>query len=84
MQPPKTHIDPAAAVDESWRYVVALRVDDWDQRTTTEELVRYNGRRRAGRWNLRDLGGAPVGWDYADEEILILEELGTSSESGRH
>ncbi|MCK0441080.1 hypothetical protein MUG78_16900 [Gordonia alkaliphila] len=82
MQPLETIIDPATAVDGKWAYIVALKDDDWDQWTTMSEVARYNGARREGRWNLRSLGGDPVGWDYADDEIIILEQVAGAGSGG--
>lgn len=77
MQIPESIIDPAAAASEVWRFVVALKDDDWEQWDSSSQIMKYNGcRRSTGRWNLRDLvTGSPVGWGYADDEVLVLQVL---------
>ncbi|MFA5709299.1 hypothetical protein [Mycolicibacterium sp.] len=78
MKPPNSIIDPSTAEPGRFLYVVALKDDDWEHWETLDQAAKYNGGRRStGRWNLRDLAtGSPVDWDYADDEVLVLEELG--------
>lgn len=75
MQIPDSIIDPATAEDGRYLYIVALKDDDWDHWDSIPRDSRFNGARRGstGRWNLRNLSGDPVGWDYADDEIVVLE-----------
>ncbi|SIG31183.1 hypothetical protein [Mycobacteroides abscessus] len=66
-------IAPAVADSDFWSYVVTL-----PSRDARGPAVKYNGCRRSttGRWNLRDLvTGSPVGWGYADDEVVVLEVL---------
>lgn len=65
-------IDPAVADSDVWSHVVTLPTRD-----SRGPVVKYNGcRRSSGRWNLRDLvTGSPVGWGYADDEVVVLEVL---------
>lgn len=75
---PDSVIDPAAATPDTFRYVVALKDDDWDHWDSAGQVSKYNGARRAatGRWNLCDLvTGSPVDWDYADDEVVVLAVL---------
>lgn len=74
MNIPDSIIDPATADADAFRYVVALKDDDWDHWDSQVQASKYNGARRCtGRWNLRDLvTGSPVDWDYADDEVVVL------------
>lgn len=76
MQIPNSIIDPATA-DPDTAYVIALKDDDWDHWDSIDAASVFNGRRRRGaRWNLRDIAdGAPVDWDYADDEIVVIRTL---------
>lgn len=78
MRIPESVINPAAAELYVFRYVVALKDDDWDHWSSLSQASTFNGARRpTGRWNLRDLvSGSPVDWDYADDEIVVLQVLG--------
>ncbi|MEB3023074.1 MULTISPECIES: hypothetical protein [Mycolicibacter] len=77
MDIPNSIIDPATADPDVWKFVVALKDDDWDHWDSPSQIAKYNGcRRSTGRWNLRDLvTGGPVDWSYADDEIVVLQEL---------
>lgn len=77
MQIPNSLIDPADAEPGKFGYVVALKDADWGQWASSTQAPKYNGARKStGRWNLRDLvTGAPVGWDYPDTDIVVLEVL---------
>ncbi|KMV17523.1 hypothetical protein ACT17_14590 [Mycolicibacterium conceptionense] len=78
MQIPDSIIDPATAEINTWKYVVALKDDDWDHWDSIPRDSKFNGARKGatGRWNLRNLTtGSPVDWDYADDEIVVLEVL---------
>lgn len=77
MDIPKSVIDPSAADPDVWAYVVALKDDDWDHWDSLSQASKFNGCRRFGRrWNLRDLvTGSPVGWDYGDDEVIVLQVL---------
>lgn len=77
MNIPDSVIDPSTAITYVWAYVVAFRDDDWDCWESPSQIAKYNGARRSsGRWNVRDLTtGAPVDWDYADDEIVVLQVL---------
>ncbi len=78
MQVPSSSIDPATADPDIWGYVVAFKDDDWDHWDSRSQIANYNGCRRSttGRWNVRDLvTGSPVDWDYADDEIVVLDVL---------
>ncbi|WP_336794411.1 hypothetical protein [Gordonia malaquae] len=79
MKLPTSTIDPSDASNNVWKYVVALKNDDdvEGQTEAPEGIEKYLGARAhvTGKWNIRDVYGAPVGWGYADSEIIILEEL---------
>lgn len=78
MQIPDSIIDPVTAEPDAFRYVVALKDDDWDHWDSIPRDSKFNGARRSttGRWNLRNLTtGSPVDWSYADDEIVVLEVL---------
>ncbi|KLI09258.1 MULTISPECIES: hypothetical protein [Mycobacteriaceae] len=77
MDIPDSIIDPATADPDVWAYIVALDDDDWDHWGSPSQIAKYNGcRRSTGRWNLRDVvTGAPVDWDYADDEVVVLRVL---------
>lgn len=76
MQIPESIIDPSSA-DPDTAYVVALKDDDWDHWDRIDDVSVFNGRRRKGaRWNLRDIvDGTPVDWDYADNEIVVIQPM---------
>ncbi|KXO91024.1 Uncharacterised protein (plasmid) [Tsukamurella tyrosinosolvens] len=77
MQIPESAIAPSTAELDVWKYIVALKDDDWEDWDAIPRDSRFNGARRGsvGRWNLRGLDGAPVDWSYADDEVVVLEVL---------
>ncbi|MEN3225122.1 MULTISPECIES: hypothetical protein [Mycobacteriaceae] len=77
MDIPHSIIDPATADPDTFCYVVALKDDEWDHWDSLDQALKYNAARRfTGRWNLRDLvTGSPVDWDYADDEVVVLQVL---------
>ena len=74
MDIPDSVIDPAAATPDTFRYVVALKDDDWDHWTGPEQWATYLGVRdpASGHWQVRSLDGTPIDWTYADDEIIVL------------
>lgn len=73
MQVPDSIIDPStAASGVAW--LIAFRDDDWDHWSSPADMQTYLMVRDAdaGRWRFgeNDEGG----WDYADDEIVVLKQ----------
>lgn len=73
MEIPKSIIDPAAAPTDA-TYLIAFEDDDWDHWDELSQAPSYLAQRSdTGRWWVRSLDGTPVDWDYADDEVILLE-----------